>query len=275
MKDVCAIIPTYNNLPMIRAFLKSLKEHRTVHGIITIVVDNGSTDATPAYLSEWQSFGPNRYVCTLQDNVGYGPGVNRGIECLRRLVDETHRIGSGGTGIRLFPDILVCNDDVEFLPFCIDNLEETLDRDDDAGLVGAKLFHADGTIPHAGAYLDRAYNGYHYGWGKRPTDYNDVVQSQTMRDTQFVTGAMILIRWRALQEVGVFDEQFGLGYYEDVDLCYRMRDEGWHVVYNPFAQAIHHEGATSGKLGSVGLQEMILRNRNIFISKWATKWEDE
>jgi GT2 family glycosyltransferase len=273
MKTVAIIIPHFNGVDILRRCLVSIANHRTVHNVIVIVVDNASTDSTRTYLSEWQSFGSNRQVLSLPENIGYGPGVNRGIEYLRVLVDQT--VQGRDSGVSLFPDVLVLNNDVELLPFCIDNLEETLDRDDDAGLVGAKLFHADGTIQHAGAYLDRAYNGYHYGWGKRPTDYNDVVQSQTMRDTQFVTGAMILIRWRALQEVGVFDERFGLGYYEDVDLCYRMRDKGWHVVYNPFAQAIHHEGATSGKLGSVGLQEMILRNRNIFISKWATKWEDE
>jgi len=261
VRTITIVIVTLNNWPVLKRFLDSIWTHKHHQRLSVIVVDNGSNDNTWDMLMQWAMSGLSSYFIRNTENLGYGAGANIGIKRAQEVNADA--------------DILLCNDDMELLPGCIDNLAETFDRNKDAGMVGGKLLYPNGVIQHAGAFLNEAYIGYHYGQGKRPEDFPETPQEQVMKDFQFVTGAMVLIRGEVLKIVGGFDPAFGMGYYEDADMCWRVRDAGWQVIYNPNAKAIHHEGTTTRKWGA-SRGEILRKSRNAFIAKHAVPdWGDE
>ena len=69
----------------------------------------------------------------------------------------------------------------------------------------------------------------------------DKGQADSRREVPYVTGASLAIRWTLAEDLGLFDERFSPYYFEETDLCYRVRAAGFKVVYIPEAVALHHE----------------------------------
>src|SRR5207302_7257086 len=115
-------------------------------------------------------------------------------------------------------------------------------RDDRLGVAGGKLLYPDDrTLQHAGGIVRRPLmlaDHRRYGQPDDPTETDPI-------DVDYVTGAAIAIRRRALEQVGGLDEGFFL-YFEETDLCQRARDAGWRVRYLPGATAVHRESAATG-----------------------------
>jgi GT2 family glycosyltransferase len=265
LRHIALVIPTFRNPRVLQRLIRSISEHVTRHTLYTIVINNGDDAATRSRLEEWQRCGANRFALHPRENLGYGQGVNHGVAFIQREV--------GNTQIAL--DILVLNDDVELLSFCIDNLADVLETNEAAGIVGGKLFYPDGRIQHAGAFINPEWWGNHYGYRQRPIDFCDTPTPHRMENHEFVTGALLLIRSTALNCVRGFDPIYGVGYYEDADLCFRMRKAGWEVVYTPHAQAIHCESMTTKVMGD-SRNDLLRRNRLTFKAKHAiTKGEVE
>jgi GT2 family glycosyltransferase len=138
--------------------------------------------------------------------------------------------------------VLLLNQDAALAPGCLAALEDSFDRHPRAGTLGAKiLYPEDGRIQHAGGYLMKPRMvGLHYGHHEpeREGEFDEE------REVEFVTGAAMALRTIALREVGLFNEVFSPGYYEDVDLCDRLRRCGWSVLYVPSARVTHHESSS-------------------------------
>ena len=143
--------------------------------------------------------------------------------------------------------ILLMNPDVECQPGVLEQLVGFMDANPDAGIAGPKLFNLDGTIqPSARRFLtptlmllrtlhiDRSLL-----WIRTVRGYlmHDFDHAQTA-DVDWVTGALLLVRYEALQQIGLMDERYFL-YAEDQDWCCRMWRGGWRVCYVPQAQSIH------------------------------------
>ena len=75
------------------------------------------------------------------------------------------------------------------------------------------------------------------------------VPSGAQQDVDWVTGACMLVRRQALDQVGLFDEGFFM-YSEELDLCRRLRAAGWEVVHLPSATVVHYEGRSSGQVAA-------------------------
>ncbi len=112
------------------------------------------------------------------------------------------------------------------------------------GIVGAKLLYPDHTtLQHAGGFLEQPLAlAHHYGYGEA-----DQGQFDTRREVEFVTGAALAIGRGTWEQLGGFDTAFFPGYFEEVDLCWRVRAMGLTVQYEPSAVAIHQEAAGLGK----------------------------
>lgn len=110
-----------------------------------------------------------------------------------------------------------------------------------AAVVGALLTYPNGLIQHAGinfSFLTRRFfERFKYGPGNLPAALEAVSLP--------VTGAFQYIRSQTLMDVGIYDEQFKLG-FEDVDYCVRVYKAGLDCVYNPNVRATHHESFTRG-----------------------------
>jgi GT2 family glycosyltransferase len=117
----------------------------------------------------------------------------------------------------------------------------------EVGAVGAKLLYPDGRIQHAGLVLSAKRPPVHAFRLQRPDEAGYHRFADVVRNCSAVTGACLMVRRRVFEEVGGFDQRFRLA-YNDIDLCLRLRQRGYVVVYTPFAVLYHHESATRGTL---------------------------
>jgi GT2 family glycosyltransferase len=185
-----------------------------------LVVDNGSIDQTVARVRREI---PSAHVLCNASNVGFAAGMNQGIAALQARSAP--------------PDIVVLlNQDTLLDAHFLDAVVAPF-ADERVGAVGGKIAYPDGRLQHAGAYLSfpRAV-AHHIGWREC-----DDGQYDASRSCEMVTGAAIALRMEALVRTGLFDTGYSPAYYEDSDLCWRLRQQGYQIVYAPQARLIHHE----------------------------------
>ncbi|PYD46337.1 glycosyltransferase, partial [Novacetimonas pomaceti] len=137
--------------------------------------------------------------------------------------------------------------------------------DESVGGVGARLYYEDGSIQHAGMFP--VFRTVAHAWLNWPADaqtYQNWAVAQ--REWSMVTGAIFATRRAILDQVNGFDERFSLE-FNDVDLCLRIRNLGYRIVYNPDAQFIHAEKASRGETIPPGAEVAL------FLSRWS-RWLD-
>ena len=137
--------------------------------------------------------------------------------------------------------VLLLNNDVDgFSPAWLDQMVATQELDQRIAAVGALLQYPDGAIQHAGVILTpkRPCIAAHAGLPRDALGYQGRIRS--LQEFSAVTAAFMLVRRSAFEEVGGFDEAFPDD-YNDIDLCLRLRQAGYKIVYNPQVQASHWE----------------------------------
>ena len=141
--------------------------------------------------------------------------------------------------------ILLLNNDVKVINS--DWLQEMLifAQRKDIGAVGAKLLFPDDTIQHAGVIL--GINGVaghaHKGWDKDSPGY--AARISIAHNVSAVTAACLMMSRNVFLEVGGLDEGFAVA-FNDIDLCMRIREAGYLIVYTPYAQLYHYESKSRG-----------------------------
>ncbi|MDA0631375.1 MAG: glycosyltransferase, partial [Proteobacteria bacterium] len=95
------------------------------------------------------------------------------------------------------------------------------------------------------------------------------------RETDYVSGAALLIRRSLWQALGGFDETFAPAYYEDTDLCFRARAQGYKVLYQPASSVVHYEGVTNGTDLTGGQKQYQVANQKRFQGKWSAALEKD
>lgn len=149
------------------------------------------------------------------------------------------------------PWLLLLNPDAELLPGALRPLLDCADAHPAAGIVGAKMINADGSLQansfgrfptlvsvlglHAWRVVQRVRSN-------AALSRRDFSQPKSV---DWTTGACMLVRRAAIDQVGGMDEDFFL-YYEDVDWCRRMRTAGWQVLVEPTSLCVHHLGRSGG-----------------------------
>ena len=206
-----------------------------------IVVDNGSTDGSADLVAEHY---PQVLLICNERNLGFAAGNNVGLRA--------------ATG-----DVLVLlNQDTVVQPGWLAALVSAFE-DPTVGVAGCKILDLDGeTIQHAGGYLlSPIAEGKHYGFGER-----DEGQYNQPREVEYLTGAALAVRRAVFEQVGDLDTQFFPGYYEDADLCVRVHQAGFKVLYWP-AAVVHHYGSASFRQGLYNQLYLIFWNQIRFIFK--------
>jgi GT2 family glycosyltransferase len=211
-----------------------------------LVVDNGSADGSAALVRERY---PAMRLAENGRNLGFSAGMNVGMRLLRDAPEP--------------PDMVVLlNQDTVVAPDWLRSILAPFEHDERIGAVGCKIYYPDGrTLQHAGAWLETARAvPHHYGYGEPDTGRYD-----QPRPVEYVTGAAIALRRSALDEVGLFDEGFSPAYFEEIDLCWRLRRAGYLVHYAPAATLRHAESRSTSD--PVRLNALVNRNRLRFVVK--------
>ncbi|MCU0582951.1 MAG: tetratricopeptide repeat protein, partial [Syntrophales bacterium] len=223
------IIPVFNQVHFTSRCLETLYAHTPldrVHEVI--VVDNASSDGTGAFLEKARKRYPKLKVLSNRENLLFARACNQGADI------------AGG-------DVLVfLNNDTEPLPGWLDRALERLDRDDSIGAVGVKLLFPDGTVQHCGIQFFRNAHPSYAVWPlhRHLHAAADAPPVNVPGDMDAVTGACLFIRSRLFKRIGGFEERYGM-YFEDTDLCFKVRRAGRRVFYEPASVVIHHEGKSS------------------------------
>ena len=113
------------------------------------------------------------------------------------------------------------------------------------GAVGARLYYGDHTIQHAGTVIGIGGIAGHMFVNLPGERTGYMHKAALIQDLSAVTAACMLVKREAFEEVGGFEEQLSVA-FNDVDLCLRLREKGYLVVYDPYAELYHYESKSRG-----------------------------
>ena len=232
MRDISVIIVSWNALSYLRNCLASLRETSGAVVREIIVVDNASTDGSPAMVAA--EF-PEAILIRSSQNLGFARANNLGFQ---------HATGSL---------LALINSDVLVHPECLQRLSAFLETHPGVGLVGPKVIGGDGQLQRSCRRLPNVWNTvcrvfaldsalprWRLFSGREMRHWDHDSQAEV----ECLSGCFWVARRAAVEKIGVLDERFFF-YAEDVDWCKRYWDGGWKVVYVPEATATHFGGASS------------------------------
>lgn len=236
------IVPVYNQLALTLACLRALADCGDATPFEVIVVDDGSSDETPARLPSIPGLRFHRNPA----NLGFIGACNAGAALARGEF------------------LVFLNNDTTVQPGWLDALLSTFRTHPDTGLAGSKLVYPDGRLQEAGGIVFADGSGWNYGRFDDPAHprYNFV------REVDYCSGAAIALPAALFGELGGFDPHYAPAYYEDTDLAMRVRARGLKVRYQPASVVVHHEGATSGTDTGSGIKAYQVANQKKFLARW-------
>lgn len=229
------IIVSWNVKDDLLRCLSSLKENPPPVPFEQIVIDNMSSDGTPNIVRQEY---PEVTVIENQENKGFAKANNQGI-----------KQSSGEYILLLNPDTIV-------RPNSLGTLVKFLDNNPDVGACGPKLLNANGSAQasvrqfptfrgvlygHTICRLFGLFRSQHRKWMMKDFSYD------RQMDVDQIMGAAMMVRRSVIDKVGFMDENFFM-YFEEIDLCYRIKEAGWRIVFLPSAVITHLGGRSSSQV---------------------------
>ncbi|CAM4013564.1 glycosyltransferase family 2 protein [Cohnella lubricantis] len=231
------IIPTNNRLDLLQRCIESIRRH-TESGAEILVVDNGSSDGTILWCNRERI-----PFISLSRNEGFPAACNKGM-----------RMAAGDT-------IVLLNNDTVVSPNWLDNLTAALYSSSDIGIVGPVMNYASGKQQVHYPYDDLEE------YQRIAATVNRSAPSAWVRTDRLV-GVCLVFRRELMERIGLLDERFSPGHFEDDDYCLRARLHGLRLLICPDS-LIHHEGSASFRRdGEEAQQRLVERNLQAFIDKW-------
>lgn len=249
---ISIIIPNKDHIDDLDKCISSIESKTAYDNYEYIIVENNSEkEETFKYYKDLEQANSKVKVVYWKDEFNYSA------------------INNFGAGFANGDYLLLLNNDTEIIND--DCLEELLGycMHDNVGAVGARLYYDDDTIQHAGVIvgfggiaghafigLPRSANGY----------FSRIICAQ---DLSAVTAACMMVKKSVFEEVGGFDENLKVA-FNDIDLCMKIRNAGYLIVYNPYAELYHYESKSRGLEDT---KEKVERF-NSEIATFAGKWPD-
>lgn len=245
--EVSVVIPVHNKFSVSYNCLASLLLAPNKASFEVIIVDDGSDDRTTEIKTLVKGI---KYIRN-ESAQGFVKACNLGAKQARGRY------------------IVMLNNDTEVSAGWLDELLNVFTSFDGVGLAGAKLIYPNGTLQEAGGIVWSNGQPVNYGRNGNAKDprYNYV------RQVDYISGACIMLPTWLWNELGGFDEDYAPAYYEDTDLCFRVRDKGYKTVYTPFSEVVHFEGMSSGTSTDSGMKKYQLINQPRFKARWASAYQ--
>ncbi len=225
---VSIIIPTKDKLEFLMSCIDSIKRKTDYPNYEILIVDNKSIESTT---KEFLKSIDGKDHCRV---ISYDAPFN-----FSAINNEASKNAKG--------EILIfLNNDTEVVsPEWLSAMIELAQRKD-TGVVGAKLIYRNNAIQHAGILLGVGGVANHAFYQFPQSKNSYFSQANVIRNYSAVTGACMMIRKPLFEEVGGFDEINCPIAFNDVDLCLRLREKGYLIVYTPYAVLYHYEAASRG-----------------------------
>lgn len=245
-KEISIIIVNYNSAEYLSACLTSIFMGNKEATLEVIVVDNNSTDNSVSFVKKYY---PSVILISNDENVGFASANNQAI------LKATGKY------------ILLLNPDTFLPPNCLEELIIFLEENPNIGLLSPKLIRPDGTLDWAcrrnfptpldiyihAFWLDKLFPSSrflnHYSIAN--------IDSNLSIDVEAVAGAFMLVRKKALKEVGLLDQRFFM-YFEDLDWSYRFIQSGWRVFYYAQIEVLHHKRGSTKKFVRTMIREFYI-----------------
>jgi len=232
--DLSVIIVTWNSQEFIRNCLDSIFLSQGNFSREIIVVDNDSFDETAKIIEQLY---PQVNLIQNKKNLGYAKANNQGIEKTRGEY------------------ILLLNPDTQVLEDSLSLMCEFMEENPEVGALGPKLLNPDKSVqascrefPSFSTLIweffglsrlfprSRVFSRWRMGY----------FNFDKQREVDQPMGSCLLLRRATLEDVGILDENFAM-FFNDVDLCFRIKKSGWRIYFYPEAKVIHHKGASTRK----------------------------
>ncbi|QJD84080.1 glycosyltransferase family 2 protein [Cohnella herbarum] len=237
MTRASIIIPTYNRLDLLQRCIYSIRQYTEMPYEI-IVVDNGSTDGTASWCMQ-----QNLALLSLPRNEGFPIACNKGL-----------RLSSGDT-------LVLLNNDTVVTKNWLSNMSAALLSSSEVGIVGPVTNYASGSQQVQYPFEDLAE------FQRIAVEVNVSDYAKWVR-VERIVGFCFVFRRSLMEKIGLLDERFSPGHYEDDDFCLRTRLHGFSLLVCHDA-LIFHEGSASFKNeGELKQQQLVERNYRMFMDKW-------
>lgn len=233
------IIVNYNTYALTKQTIESVikKEHTFTYEII--LVDNASSDSSIEKLQKDFNYLIKKQTLQVfinKDNLGFAKANNIGI-----------RASKGDYVLLLNSDTVIKND-------CLEKCISEIESDDNIGALGCKVILPDGKLDHAckrGFPTPKASLYYLLKLHKKDSlkygQYDALhLGEDEIGEVDCLMGAFMLMPKTVLNKVGLLDEDFFM-YGEDIDLCYRIKESGYKILYYPKSKITHYKGGSSKK----------------------------
>jgi hypothetical protein len=234
--DVSVVIVNFNAGALLaECVCRALEQARQV-----IVVDNGSSDLSLSLLGDRFGGVKNLQVIRNGFNAGFSAACNVGIHAAT------------------MPYVLFLNPDCLLNGSSLERMVSALESDERVGMAGGMLLNPDGTeqrgsrrsipTPWRSLVFLSGLQRLADRWPQWFADFNHLDQSlpENSIETEAVSGAFMMVKKSALLDVGFLDDGYFL-HCEDLDLCMRLRQKGWKIIFVPDASGVHYKGACSAR----------------------------
>lgn len=165
--------------------------------------------------------------------------------------------------------IIMLNNDTEVTSYWIDELIAPFADDSKVGLTGSKLLNLDGTLQEAGGVIWGNGQPWNVGNGANPLS----PEFNYTRQADYLTGAAMCMSAAVWSEVEGFSTEYVPCYYEDTDIAFKVRDNGYKTLYCPMSEVVHFEGQSHGKDVKKGLKRYQVVNESKFKAKWFKEYK--
>jgi len=226
MLKVAIVILNWNGKKYLEQFLPVLIQNTKIDNSKIIVADNNSKDDSVVFLEKNY---PKIELILLDKNYGFTGGYNKAIEQIEAEY------------------FVLLNSDIEVSPNWLAPLIHTLDSDKTIAACQPKIrsYHNKNQFEYAGAsggFIDKF--GYPFCRGRiLDTIEDDTNQYNTLIDVFWATGACLVIKTDIYKSIGGLDNDF-FAHMEEIDLCWRLKNQGYRVVVNPESEIFHVGGGT-------------------------------
>jgi GT2 family glycosyltransferase len=233
--DVSTIIVNWNTCEILRDCLASIYAKTRDVEFEVIVVDNASSDGS---VNVVKSEFPQVILLENRGNLGFAAANNQGMA-----------IAQGRY-------VLLLNSDTIVLGNAIDKAFAFADNHKNTAVVGCRVLNPDRTVQTtcfmfpsllnmllSSSYLYKLFPKNKFFGREQMTWWN----RNDTREVDVVTGCFMLVRQKAIKQVGIMDERFFM-YGEETDWCYRFKQAGWKILFTPNAEIIHFGGQSSKQI---------------------------